>query len=70
MTWNLNELRRSRRDRLIGGLCGGLGRCTPWASWVWRALFLASLLVNGSGFVLYLVLWNAVRGEEEADAHA
>ncbi len=69
MTWNLNALRRSRRDRLIGGICGGLGECTPWAAWVWRALFLLSLLVNGSGFVIYLVLWIAVR-EQDDPAHA
>ena len=70
MIWNLNALRRSRHDRLIGGVCGGLGECTPWASWVWRALLLASLLVSGAGFVVYLVLWVAVREEDPAGAHA
>lgn len=70
MTWNLNDLRRSRRDRLIGGVCGGLGQCTPWAAWVWRALLLASLLVSGGGVVVYLILWIAVQEEAPADAHA
>ncbi|GAB3389024.1 PspC domain-containing protein [Lysobacter fragariae] len=64
MNWNLNELRRSRRDRLIGGVCGGLGRCTPWASWVWRALFLAALCFNGTGAIVYLILWVVVQEGE------
>lgn len=70
MTWNLNALRRSHGDRLIGGVCGGLGQCTPWAAWVWRALLLASLLVSGAGLVVYLVLWVAVREENGGGAHA
>ena len=70
MTWNLNALRRSQRDRLIGGICGGLGQCTPLASWVWRALLLLSLLASGGGLVVYLVLWIAVREEDEAGVDA
>ena len=70
MTWNLNALKRSRRDRLLGGICGGLGQCTPLASWVWRALLLLSLLASGGGLVVYLVLWIAVREEGEAGADA
>lgn len=61
MTWNLNDLQRSQNDRLLGGVCGGLGQCTPWAAWVWRALFLASLMVSAGGAIVYLVLWLAVR---------
>lgn len=70
MTWKLNDLRRSHGDRLIGGVCGGLARCTPWATWVWRALLLASLLVSGYGVVVYLILWIAVQEADPAVAHA
>lgn len=70
MTWNLNALRRSHSDRLIGGICGGLGQCTPLASWVWRVLLLLSLLASGCGLIVYLVLWIAVREEDEAGAQA
>ena len=33
----INRLRRSHRDRWIGGVCGGLGRLTGVAAWIWRA---------------------------------
>src|SRR5450755_1000828 len=35
----INALRRSRSDRWLGGVCGGIARMTGLASWVWRALF-------------------------------
>jgi phage shock protein C len=53
----LQQLARSRSDRFIGGVCGGLGRHTDLPSWAWRAMFTLTLLYFGAGLVIYLLLW-------------
>lgn len=59
----LNALRRSRSDRWIAGVCGGLAKTTGVESWVWRLVFALLLLCGGAGAVLYLLLWIFVPGE-------
>lgn len=53
----INSLMRSRYDRWIGGVCGGLGRSTGISSWVWRMAFTLTLLAGGCGLFAYLLLW-------------
>lgn len=53
----LNRLHRSRSDRWLGGVCGGLAEVTGLATWVWRLAIAAMFLCAGSGAVLYLLLW-------------
>lgn len=53
----LNRLRRSRDDRWLGGVCGGLARFTGLASWAVRLLFALALLCAGTGALIYLLLW-------------
>ena len=53
----LHRLARSRTDRLIGGVCGGLGQHTGLPSWAWRVIFCLISLYFGAGILLYLLLW-------------
>ncbi|PZP30156.1 MAG: hypothetical protein DI603_15465 [Roseateles depolymerans] len=53
----VNGLRRSRNDRWIGGICGGVARATGLDSWVWRLIFTVLFLAFGSGILVYLLLW-------------
>lgn len=53
----INALRRSRADRWIAGVCGGIAHATAVDSWVWRLLFAALLLCGGAGVVIYILLW-------------
>ena len=53
----VNGLRRSRLDRWIGGVCGGVARATGLDSWVWRLIFTVLFLAFGSGILLYILLW-------------
>jgi phage shock protein C len=53
----VNSLRRSRTDRWIGGVCGGLAAASGVESWVWRLVFVLFSLTFGFGFVIYLLLW-------------
>ena len=50
-------LRRSRNDRWLGGVCGGLGRMTNVESWIWRVLFVLTSLCVGGGLLVYVLLW-------------
>jgi phage shock protein C len=53
----MNALRRSRMDRWLGGICGGIARATGVESWIWRLIFVALFLAAGSGILLYILLW-------------
>ena len=60
----INRLRRSHRDRWIGGVCGGLARLTGVAAWIWRAVFVLGLVIGGFTLFAYVVLWIFVPNEE------
>jgi phage shock protein C len=57
-------LRRSRRNRWIGGVCGGLAEFFGISSFWFRLLFLILLLPGGlPGLVPYLVMCVIVPSE-------
>ena len=60
----INRFRRSRSDRWLGGVCGGLAQISGLAGWVWRLLFALLALCAGSGVLVYLLLWLLVPPEE------
>ena len=53
----LNAFRRSRSDRWIAGVCGGIARSTGVDSWAWRLLFAVLFFCGGAGLLLYGLLW-------------
>jgi len=53
----VNRLRRSRSDRWIGGVCGGIATITGVESWIWRLVLVALACFGGTGVLLYLLLW-------------
>jgi len=53
----VSQLRRSRSDRWLGGVCGGLGKVTGLESWVWRLVFALFTISFGFGAVIYLLMW-------------
>ena len=59
----LNRLRRSRSDRWIGGVCGGVAASTGVESWIWRLILSALALFGGTGVLLYILLWIFVPSE-------
>ena len=60
------RLLRSRSDRMIGGVCGGLARLTQVDAWIWRLVFALMVLCAGTGVLAYLLLWLLVPLEEPA----
>ena len=53
----VNAFRRSRSDRVLGGVCGGMARATGVESWIWRLLFAVLFIFAGAGLLVYLLLW-------------
>lgn len=54
---NCRKLTRSRTDRKIAGVCGGLAQYLNMDSTVIRIIFLILLLGVGGGFLIYLIIW-------------
>ena len=50
-------LRRSRTDKILGGVNGGLADYTGIDALLWRVGFVALTLAGGAGVVVYLLLW-------------
>ncbi len=58
MTTQARSLRRSRSDRVIAGICGGLGEFFGLSAFWFRIAFLISLIPGGvPGLLLYILLW-------------
>lgn len=51
------RLQRSRQNRIIAGVCGGIAEYFGWSPSTVRLMFIASLLLPGTQVVIYLVLW-------------
>jgi phage shock protein C len=61
------RLYRSRTDRKLAGVCGGLAQYFNADATLMRVLFVVLALLGGPGLVIYLVLWIVVP-EEPQDA--
>lgn len=60
-------LRRSRTDKVIGGVCGGLGRYLGVDPVLIRIAFVVLAVAGGSGVLLYIVAWILIPEEAEGD---
>jgi phage shock protein C len=54
---HLNQLRRSKTDQWLGGVCGGLGKFTGMETWIWRLMFFLFVACFGFGVIAYLLAW-------------
>ena len=53
----IGALRRSRSDRWLGGVCGGLGKASGMESWIWRLVFVLFTVTFGFSLLIYLLMW-------------
>lgn len=58
---------RSKSDKMIGGVCGGIAEYFGWTPWVVRFIYvLISVLSAGfPGLLIYLLLWFLMPLKEE-----
>jgi len=54
-----NPLRRSRRHRMIAGVCGGLAEWTGWDPTLVRVLYVVVSIASVAfpGILVYIILW-------------
>lgn len=51
---------RNPDERILGGVCSGLGAYFNTDPWIFRALFIVFSVFFLSGFIIYLILWIAI----------
>jgi phage shock protein PspC (stress-responsive transcriptional regulator) len=59
------RLYRSRIDKKIAGVCGGMGEYFDIDPLIIRIIFVALAISAGSGILLYLLLWLLVPYPDE-----
>lgn len=60
------HLYRSRRDRVVGGVCGGIAEYSSLDATLLRVL-MALFIVFGVGLLVYLVMWIVIPNEPRSD---
>jgi phage shock protein C len=52
-------LRRSRRHRMIAGVCGGIAEWLGWSPTVVRVLYILVSVLSAAfpGILVYIILW-------------
>jgi phage shock protein PspC (stress-responsive transcriptional regulator) len=57
------RLYRSRHNRVIAGVCGGIAEYFGWSPALVRLVFIASLILPGTQVVFYLIAWIVMPNE-------
>lgn len=61
------KLTKSKKDVVIGGVCGGLGEYFDIDPVIFRLIFVFAAILNGTGIALYFILWLVIpeKGKED-----
>jgi phage shock protein C len=62
---DVKRLYRSRQERMIAGVCGGLGEYLTIDPTIIRLLFAMTFFFGGTGIIVYLVMMMVVPEEPE-----
>jgi phage shock protein C len=64
----IRKLYRSRTNRQVAGVCGGLAEHFNTDATLLRVLFVVLAVLGGSGIVIYVAMWIIVPQEPETTA--
>ena len=64
------RLLRSRKERMIGGVCGGLAEVLEIDPTIVRVIFVLLGFLGGHGVLLYLILWLIMPSEDQINKQA
>ncbi|MBU4299639.1 MAG: PspC domain-containing protein [Nanoarchaeota archaeon] len=53
----IKRLYRSGKEKILGGVCGGIAEYLNVDPVIIRLIWAVSILVYGSGFLLYIIAW-------------
>lgn len=59
---NNKRLERDLQNKVLGGVCSGLGNYFEMDPTFWRVLFFFLFLIGCSGLLIYIILWIAMPG--------
>ena len=65
----IRKIFRHPDDKILGGVCGGLGAYFNVDPVLFRLGFLLTMLIGGFGFFVYLILWVIAPGADRASDH-
>ncbi|GAB3791464.1 PspC domain-containing protein [Dyella agri] len=51
------RLCRSRQNRMLAGVCGGIAEYLGWDPTLVRVAWIILTLLGGSGILIYLIFW-------------
>lgn len=67
MTETTRILTRSKTNRMLAGVCGGLGHYFGVDPVLFRILFVILTIIEGSGLLIYFVLWLLIPEESTVE---
>jgi phage shock protein C len=59
---------RSQKDRMLGGVCGGLAQYLRLDSTLVRLFFVIFTITGGFGVLMYFILWIVIPNEDDTNA--
>ena len=63
-TNKLRRLYRSKKDRILGGVCGGIGNYLNVDPTLIRLLWILFMFMGGSGIIAYIIAWIIIPEEK------
>jgi phage shock protein C len=60
---NSRKLYRSRKDKMLGGVAGGLAEYFDVDPTIVRIIFVVTLFLGGGGLIAYIIMWIVVPEE-------
>lgn len=64
------KLTRSRKERMIAGVCGGLAEYFGWDISLLRVVYvLATIFTAFAGTIIYIILWIVMPDERYSDGY-
>jgi phage shock protein PspC (stress-responsive transcriptional regulator) len=64
------KLTRSESDRMVAGVCSGLGKYLSIDPTIVRLIFVLMFLLGGHGLLVYIILWIVMPVEATAQTPA